>query len=187
MHKKARSCRAFLLSANNGRKPLFRHAQACPEHLPRFVSWTWLDPRDEPEDDDIEVWRVFDHAKPGRAWLLLSATMAGNLSSVMLGLAPSICRGSISRTWLDPRDKPEDDGIGVGIGRHLPNRLYSPDPYFCQMALPFIVATMAAWALTSSSLSRAASLRGRAMDETAPSSPSPEKSSSCAEPRPSAA
>jgi hypothetical protein len=32
-----------------------------------------------------------------------------NLSSVMLGLVPSICNVSINETWLDPRDKPEDD------------------------------------------------------------------------------
>ncbi|CUX10569.1 hypothetical protein AGR8A_Cc30250 [Agrobacterium fabrum str. J-07] len=32
-----------------------------------------------------------------------------DFSAVMLGLVPSICYLSAGPTWLDPRDKPEDD------------------------------------------------------------------------------
>lgn len=55
------------------------------------------------------------------------------LSFVMLGLVPSIYYGSSAATWVDPRDRPEDDGKGAPSGYKWPPAVLNSFPHsnFC--------------------------------------------------------
>jgi hypothetical protein len=79
----------------------------------------WLDPRDEPEDDEIGLGAFVRQRKRHRRRApdcrdARPSAEAGNRSFVMLWLVQSICPRLISLRWLDPRDEPEDDEIGRG-------------------------------------------------------------------------